>query len=172
MTALIGHYWYGLILALLIGTGTGWWIWGYRPMTELVDLDPQDALLDWPPSEPGASVQEDPAPAWMAPAPLADAAQPILSDTPLVETQPDEPDHAPDDFMMIKGFNPELETLLRSLGVNRFAQIAAWMPEDIERINDRLGVYRGRILIDEWIGQARLLAKGDMATFNQRYGHL
>jgi len=172
MTALIGYYWYGLILALLIGIGTAWWIWGYRPMSKLADFDPQDALLDWPPSKPSSSAQEDPAPTWMAPAALADAGPPTNSGAPLAETPQGEPDHAPDNLMMIKGISPELEDLLRSLGVNRFAQIATWMPEDIERIDGSLGAYKGRILRDEWIGQARLLANGDMATFNQRYGHL
>jgi predicted flap endonuclease-1-like 5' DNA nuclease len=46
------------------------------------------------------------------------------------------------------------------------------MPEDIERIDGELGVFKGRILRDEWIAQARLLARGDMESFEQRYGHL
>jgi predicted flap endonuclease-1-like 5' DNA nuclease len=93
------------------------------------------------------------------------------------ETEPDqiaesEPDNAPDDLMMIKGIGPELDALLRSLSIQRFGDIAGWMPEDIERIDGQLGTFKGRILRDEWIGQARLLARGEMDLFNQRYGHL
>ncbi|MBT2186220.1 hypothetical protein [Sphingobium nicotianae] len=79
---------------------------------------------------------------------------------------------APDDLMVIKGIGPQIDALLRSLGVQRFEDIAGWMPEDIERIDGQLGIFKGHIIRDEWIGQARLLAKGDMETFNQRYGHL
>jgi predicted flap endonuclease-1-like 5' DNA nuclease len=83
-----------------------------------------------------------------------------------------EDSRAPDDLMVIKGIGPQLDALLRSLGVQRFADIAGWMPEDIERIDGQLGIFKGRIIRDEWIGQARLLAKGDMDAFSQRYGHL
>lgn len=83
-----------------------------------------------------------------------------------------EDDGAPDDLTTIKGIGPQLDALLRDLGVTRFEDVAAWMPEDIERIDAALGPFKGRIIRDEWIAQARLLARGDMETFHQRYGHL
>jgi predicted flap endonuclease-1-like 5' DNA nuclease len=73
---------------------------------------------------------------------------------------------------MIKGIGPQLVRLLNGLGVHRFDDIASWMPEDIEMINSHLGQFRGAIIRDEWIQQARLLARGDMENFRQRYGHL
>ncbi|BAK64901.1 hypothetical protein SLG_02260 [Sphingobium sp. SYK-6] len=78
----------------------------------------------------------------------------------------------PDDLTRIKGIGPELELLLRRQGVQRFEDIAGWLPEDIERIDGSLGPFKGSIIRDEWIAQARLLARGDMALFDQRYGHL
>lgn len=109
---------------------------------------------------------------------MSAAAQP----SPMVDRRPEpepagdedgiEPAEAPDDLTMIKGIGPQLDDLLRSLGVRRFEDIAGWMPEDIERIDGQLGMFKGRIIRDEWIAQARLLARGDLEAFNQRYGHL
>ncbi|MBN8820307.1 MAG: hypothetical protein J0I80_16490 [Sphingomonas sp.] len=81
-------------------------------------------------------------------------------------------DRQPDNLLLIKGVGPQLARLLNSLGVYRFDDIASWMPEDIELIDSHLGSFRGHIIRDEWIQQARLLARGDMETFNERYGHI
>lgn len=83
-----------------------------------------------------------------------------------------EPDGAPDNLLLIKGIGPGLVRTLNGLGVYRFDDIASWMPEDIEMINSHLGEYRGAIIRDEWIQQARLLGQGEMDAFQQRYGHL
>ena len=91
---------------------------------------------------------------------------------PSIEDIPAQPPAAdtPDDLTIINGIGPQLNTLLGSLGITRFDQIANWNAEDIERIDSHLGVFRGRIVRDEWPLQARLLAAGDMATFWARYG--
>lgn len=192
MIALIGYYWYGLLIAFGIGLITAWWTWAPLPVAVPIEIDPDDEMVDWtaeaptPPADPETAAE-------------AGADMHIEADT-VVETvaapepfeQDNEPFHAsaddlgpaiaaaasaatdkaPDDLMIIKGIGPQLDALLRSLGVQRFEDIAGWMPEDIERIDDQLGIFKGRILRDEWIGQARLLAKGDMESFTQRYGHL
>lgn len=66
-----------------------------------------------------------------------------------------------DDLTAIRGIDAEIAGRLRGLGVTRFAQIADWLPEDIERIDSAMGAFRGRLIRDEWIAQARLLARGD-----------
>lgn len=66
-----------------------------------------------------------------------------------------------DDLTAIRGIDAEIADVLRGLGVTRFGQIAAWMPADIERIDSAMGAFRGRLIRDEWIAQARLLARGD-----------
>ena len=68
--------------------------------------------------------------------------------------------------------NPKLETLLKSLGVTSFSQIAAWDDDEIDRIDAQLGAFAGRIRRDDWPEQARYLAAGDMAGFEQRFGRL
>ena len=69
----------------------------------------------------------------------------------------------PDDLKKISGVGPVLEGKLHALGITKFAQVAAFTPEDVAKIDDALN-FKGRIERDDWIGQARALAddnKGD-----------
>ena len=75
-----------------------------------------------------------------------------------------------DDLTRIKGLGPKLAATLGELGVARFDQIAAWSDADIDRIDAQLGRFQGRIRRDEWVAQARLLAAGDTAGFQDRFG--
>lgn len=75
-----------------------------------------------------------------------------------------------DDLTRIKGLGPKLAAALGELGVARFGQIAAWSDADIDRIDAQLGRFQGRIRRDEWVAQARLLAAGDTAGFQDRFG--
>ncbi|HSQ96895.1 MAG TPA: hypothetical protein VLM18_12495 [Croceibacterium sp.] len=77
-----------------------------------------------------------------------------------------------DDLKRIKGVGPKLEKLLNSLGVTSFSQIGAWDDDEIDRIDAQLGTFAGRIRRDDWPTQARYLAAGDMASFEQRFGKL
>lgn len=77
-----------------------------------------------------------------------------------------------DDLTRLKGVGPKLAEQLRALGITRFAQIAAWSEDDIDRIDARLGRFQGRIRRDGWVEQARLLAAGDSAGFAARFGRL
>lgn len=65
---------------------------------------------------------------------------------------------------------PKLAALLGEFGITSFAQIAAWTPEEIERIDAKLGRFAGRITRDQWVEQARLLAAGDETGFAATYG--
>lgn len=60
-----------------------------------------------------------------------------------------------DDLKKVAGIGPKLEDLLHSLGVTSFAQIAAWDDDDIERIGEHIGTFRGRIRRDDWVEGAR-----------------
>lgn len=83
-----------------------------------------------------------------------------------------EPSGAIDDFARIKGVGPKLAALLPTLGVTGFAQIAAWEERDIDRIDAQLGMFAGRIRRDSWVEQAKLLAAGDTAGFEGKFGRL
>lgn len=80
------------------------------------------------------------------------------SATPLLLMQPR--DGKGDDLQLIKGVGPALEQLLNEVGVWHFDQIAAWKARDIAFVDGRMEGFRGRITRDEWVKQARVLAKG------------
>lgn len=62
-----------------------------------------------------------------------------------------------DDLKRIKGVGPKLEAALNDMGIYHFDQIAAWSPEDVAWVDDRLN-FKGRIERDGWIAQARKLS--------------
>lgn len=79
---------------------------------------------------------------------------------------------ATDDLTRIKGLGPKLRTLLNGLGVTSFAQIAAWSEADIAEIDGKLGAFAGRPTRDNWVEQAKLLAAGDTAAYEEKFGKL
>src|SRR6185312_415972 len=64
----------------------------------------------------------------------------------------------PDDLKLISGVGPKLEQVLNGLGVWSFAQIAGWTVEEIAWVDDYLA-FGGRIGRDEWLKQAKALAR-------------
>lgn len=113
-------------------------------------------------SPPGAGVASPPDPEPATP-PEPKVAPPVPADTP--EVTP-----SSDDLTRIKGLGPKLQTHLNALGINRLAQIAEWDDAEIDRIDAQLGRFQGRIRRDNWVEQARLLAAGDMAAYESRFG--
>ncbi|MHA7819531.1 MAG: helix-hairpin-helix domain-containing protein [Erythrobacter sp.] len=80
------------------------------------------------------------------------------------------PAAAGDDLTRIKGVGPKLVAILAEQGITSFAQIAAWVDEDVARIDAGLGRFQGRITRDQWVAQAQLLAAGDEAGFANKFG--
>ncbi len=66
---------------------------------------------------------------------------------------------AGDDLKQLSGIGPALEKKLHEAGVTTFAQIAAWTPEDVAAMDEKLA-FKGRIEREGWIEQARKLAEG------------
>ena len=77
-----------------------------------------------------------------------------------------------DDFALIKGIGPKLADALHDMGFHRFEQLAALTPNEIERLDDQLGAFRGRLTRDRVIEQADYLARNDIDGFEQRFGKL
>lgn len=75
-----------------------------------------------------------------------------------------------DDLGRIKGVGPKLKALLTSLGITSYAQIAAWTDEDIAALDAKLGTFAGRAKRDNWVEQAKLLASGDKAAYEAKFG--
>lgn len=70
------------------------------------------------------------------------------------------PEGAADDLKMISGVGPVLEKKLNAFGVTQFAQVAKFKKADIVKLDDALS-FKGRIERDDWVKQAKALAKGE-----------
>jgi len=73
----------------------------------------------------------------------------------------------PDNLKLIRGIGPQNEARLNGLGVNSFAQIASWTKNDQAHFGDVLA-FPGRIEREEWVSQAKMLAKGGTTDFSKR----
>ncbi len=72
-----------------------------------------------------------------------------------------------DDLTRIRAIDAALQDKLREAGVHRFADIAAWGPDDVQKISDTLG-FKGRIEHENWIEQAQILASGGKTAYARR----
>jgi predicted flap endonuclease-1-like 5' DNA nuclease len=77
-----------------------------------------------------------------------------------------------DDLCRIKGVGPKFADALHGLGFNRFEQLANLTPTEIDRLDNQLGAFRGRITRDRVVEQADYLARNDTDGFEQRFGKL
>ncbi|MEJ2456880.1 MAG: hypothetical protein P8Y58_01505 [Novosphingobium sp.] len=77
-----------------------------------------------------------------------------------------------DDLRKIKGLGPKMLTLLTSLGITRYEQIAAWPEADLDDLDTKLGSFAGRPRRDNWVEQAKLLAGGDTGAYEAKFGKL
>jgi peptide/nickel transport system ATP-binding protein len=74
-----------------------------------------------------------------------------------------------DDLKLISGVGPKLEQTLNKLGFWHFSQIASWKKSDISIVDDELS-FKGRIERDDWVKQAKALAKGGEAEYIKVFG--
>jgi predicted flap endonuclease-1-like 5' DNA nuclease len=171
--------WIVLSAALLVALLVGWWIFrrgskgaqrSYRP--DVLDegaapAQRNQALIDAPPA---ADLVPPPASVTMAGVGeiVSVAAQEGVAAVAAVSPS----QAASDDLTRIKGLGPKIVALLGPLGVSAFSQIAAWDDAEIDRIDAQLGAFAGRIRRDNWVEQARLLAGGDTAAYEAKFGKL
>ncbi len=73
----------------------------------------------------------------------------------------------PDNLKQIKGVGPQLEAKLNAAGINSFAQIASWTKKEQAEFAEQLS-FAGRIEREEWVSQAKILAKGGSTDFAKR----
>ncbi|MBC2776136.1 hypothetical protein [Parasphingopyxis marina] len=109
-----------------------------------------------------------------APAKAAEPAPPPAAE-PVPATVPPAPvsSGTGDELTQIKGLGPKAAKGLAAMGVTRFDQIAAWSAGDIEAAGAKLGgSFADRIARDRWVEQAGLLARGEIAAFEEKFGKL
>lgn len=100
-------------------------------------------------------------------APVTKSEKPSLED----KNRPkgiDKPD-AVDDLKLISGVGPKIEGTLHELGIYTFAQVASWKKAEREWVDGYLN-FKGRIERDDWIKQAKALAKGGEAEYIKVFG--
>jgi len=190
MLEMIEANWLVFVLALLIGLVVAWWVFArgstiatpHERKPDVLDEDGapaqrNQALIDSPPAADFMPLPASGAMAGIGEV-IAVAAQDEVEEQAVREaqatSQPEPPpaDGPADDLRQIKGVGPKLVTLLQSLGVTRFDQIADWSEADIERIDPQLGNFQGRIRRDNWVEQAKLLTGGDTAAYEAKFGKL
>jgi predicted flap endonuclease-1-like 5' DNA nuclease len=160
---LIREYWWvivvllGLVLAFIL----------LRPKQRV-------QLTDSAPVRPHMAQQKRPAEgrglAGEAAAATSDVAGDIIRAPVHRELDGDKEPH--DDLCKLKGVGPRFAEALRGIGFYRYDQIANLTPNEIERIDEQLGAFRGRLTRDRIVEQAEYLARGDTDGFEQRFGKL
>ncbi|RWH70902.1 NADH-quinone oxidoreductase subunit E [Mesorhizobium sp.] len=118
----------------------------------------------------GPKNKAEPSAAFKAPEtkqPVAKTAKPSLDD----KSRPAGIERPPtvDDLKLISGVGPKIEGILHSLGIYTFAQVAAWKKVEREWVDGYLN-FRGRIERDDWVKQAKALAKGGVAEYIRVFG--
>jgi NADH-quinone oxidoreductase subunit E len=76
---------------------------------------------------------------------------------------------AVDDLKLISGVGPKIEGILHTLGIFTFAQVASWKKAERDWVDGYLA-FHGRIDRDDWVGQAKALAKGGVAEYIRVFG--
>lgn len=64
-----------------------------------------------------------------------------------------------DDLKRISGVGPKLEKLLHRNGIRTFEQLASLSPQEVEKLDDQLESFKGRIYREDWLAQAEELAQ-------------
>jgi len=103
----------------------------------------------------------------------ADIETPVVEPSPAVVPSPD-PDYVPQPQTLSEATTATTETDLRKLrgvgtgtirklnqvGIHSLAEVASWTQEQIEAVDAQLNLH-GRIIREDWVGQAKALMRGD-----------
>lgn len=148
-----------LLLAFVIGGLVGYYVRRWFSPAPVADAEPASApapageMEEAPVAEPAPEPAPEPelAPAPEPPAEVAgEAGKPAL----LQGARGGKPDN----LKKIKGVGPKIEKTLNGLGVYHYDQIAAWDDKAIAWVDEQLS-FHGRIQREDWVAQARELAK-------------
>jgi len=66
-----------------------------------------------------------------------------------------------DDLKVIKGIGPKIETLLNKLGIKSWEQLATLKAAEINKVDEALVDFSGRIKRDEWVEQAKAIIRNN-----------
>jgi NADH-quinone oxidoreductase subunit E len=74
-----------------------------------------------------------------------------------------------DDLKLISGVGPKIEKTLHDLGIFTYAQVAGWKKAERDWVDGYLA-FHGRIEREDWVKQAKALAKGGVAEYVRVFG--
>lgn len=139
------------------------------------------ADADLPPSKAGKpkTYSEETSEAIRSPSPVkvSKAAEAKTSTAPAPEVSLDDKNRPAaiekpaviDDLKLISGVGPKIEGILHELGIYTYAQIAAWKKAERQWVDSYLK-FHGRIEREEWVKQAKALAKGGVDEYVRVFG--
>jgi predicted flap endonuclease-1-like 5' DNA nuclease len=164
MNAFLHEYLLVFLIALAIGAIVGFLAFRPRQKVRLTDSAPVRPHMTVAKRREGDGIGDEVAAA------TSDVAGQIIN-APVHENLPGA-SGPPDNLERLKGVGPKFAQLLASHGIVRFDQIARLSPGEVERLDQSLGAFRGRITRDRIVEQADYLARGDEDGFEQRFGKL
>ncbi len=149
------------------------------PVAAAVTATPEPAAAARKKAKPAAKPKAKPAAAKAKPAaakakPAAAKSKPAVAKAkPVAADGKPEMLSAPrggagDDLKQIKGVGPKLEKMLNTMGVWHFDQVAGWRKKEVEWVDENLEGFKGRVSRDEWVKQAKVLAKGGTTEFSKK----
>ena len=154
MAELINAYWPIVLLALLIGLVVGFLIFRPRQSIRLTDSAPLRPHMAEQDRETVLGHEANV------------TAKHVLGSESAVPAGPG------DNLERLKGVGPKLAAMLRAHGIASYEQVAGLTESELERLDQDLGPFRGRLQRDCVVEQAAYLARGDIDGFERRFGKL
>jgi predicted flap endonuclease-1-like 5' DNA nuclease len=162
----IEQNWVLIVLGIVVLLVAIWWLAGGSKRVEAGRPSALEQREEVSPVVTGPAVAPVDTPPPAEPAPVPPEPEALVQPIHPIPAGP------PDELTRMKGVGPKVAALLNGLGVTRYDQIAAWSEEDVARVDAQLGAFKGRIVRDQWVEQARLLAAGDTAGYEAKFGKL
>jgi predicted flap endonuclease-1-like 5' DNA nuclease len=167
MTEVIADYWPLFLAIIVLGLVIGFWMLRPKQRVSLAEsstpVRPHMAVQARESHEGGSFADE-------AAAATSDVAGQFLG-THVHENLPGA-SGPPDDLQRLKGVGPKLATMLNERGIHRFDQLARLSDADLDRLDESLGSFKGRLRRDQVVRHADYLARGDTDGFEQAFGKL
>jgi predicted flap endonuclease-1-like 5' DNA nuclease len=164
MNAFLQEYLLVFLVAIAIGAIVGFLVFRPRQKVRLTDSAPVRPHMTTAKRTEGNGIGDEVAAA------TSDVAGQFMN-APIHEHLPGA-SGPPDNLERLKGVGPKFAQLLAQQGIVRFDQIARLSPGEVERLDESLGAFRGRLTRDRVVEQADYLARGDEDGFEQRFGKL
>jgi predicted flap endonuclease-1-like 5' DNA nuclease len=164
--------WVLLVLGVAVALVALWWLIG-SSSSRSPDATTRDGVeQEISPVITGPSAAPIDVPPPVDAVPLRAEPEIVAEPEALVQPVPPLPAGPADELTRMKGVGPKVASMLSAMGITRYDQIAAWSDHDVARVDAQLGTFKGRITRDQWVEQARLLAAGDRAGFEAKFGKL